>query len=711
VRVWLDEVTAVTGVSVGIDIGGTFTDLVAISASGEVRTCKLLTTASDHLQAIGEGLTALLADAGVGGRAVETLVHGTTIATNAILERRGAKCGLLTTHGFRDVLEFRRLRVPTLYGTTWKKPPPLIPRRYRHELDERVDAGGEVIRPLDRGEVRHVVAELVGAGIESIAVCLINAYANAVHEHDIGAILCEEFPQLSVSLSTDILPEIQEYERTSTTVVNAYVMPLLRRYLSRISDGLGRLGIAAPMLIMQSNGGLLTVDEAMQRPVHIVESGPAAGVMAAARLARAFGEDRLIAFDMGGTTAKASLVEGGEPTQANEFEVGGTASSARRLAGGDGYVIRSAVLDLIEIGQGGGSIAWLDSARALHVGPQSAGSDPGPCCYARGGTAATVTDANVVLGYLNPQHLLGGKLAISRVRAEAAIADTIGVPLGLDALDAAWGVHLIATACMTRGIKAVTTERGRDPREFTLLAYGGGGPLHAAGIATALGIRRIVVPPAPGVFSALGLLFSSVEVHETQTCLGAVDRLDFARVAKIRAALHTKATARLVDAGFAADEMVFRELADLRYAGQTYELAVPLAAARLSPETIPALQEAFAQQHMRAYGHRGREGAVEMVTLRLVARGTRGAADEPFLRTPTPHRAAAPVGARPAYFGPQWGLLETRTLDRSQLGEAPSVGPLIVEEYDATTVIPPGWRAVLDPSGAILITADESEAT
>jgi N-methylhydantoinase A len=704
-------VTKVTGVSVGIDIGGTFTDLVAITAAGDVRTCKLLTTPADHLLAISEGLTALLADAGVGGSDVETLVHGTTIATNAILERRGAKCALLTTRGFRDILEFRRLRIATLYGTTWKKPPPLVPRHYRRELDERVGADGSVIRPLDRGEVRHVVAELVAAGIESIAVCLINAYANAAHERDIGTILREEFPQLALSLSTDILPEIQEYERTSTTVVNAYVMPLLRRYLTRISDGLGGLGIAVPMLIMQSNGGLLTIDETMHRPVHIVESGPAAGVMAAARLARALCEDRLIAFDMGGTTAKASLVEDGEPTQANEFEVGGTASSARRLAGGDGYVIRSAVLDLIEVGQGGGSIAWLDSARGLHVGPHSAGSDPGPSCYARGGTAPTVTDANVMLGYLNPQHLLGGKLAISRARAEAAIADTIGVPLGLDPLAAAWGIHLIATASMTRGVKAVTTERGRDPREFTLLAYGGGGPIHAAGIAAALGIRRIVVPPAPGVFSALGLLFSSVEVHETQTYLGAVDRLDFSRVAEMRAALRTKATARLVDAGFAANAIMFREFADLRYAGQTYELTVPLAAARLSPETIPALQEAFAQQHMRAYGHRGREGAVELVTLRLVARATRGAADELSARAPTQHRAAAPVGARPAYFGPQWGLLETRTLDRSQLGEVPSPGPLIVEEYDATTVVPPGWHAALDPSGAMLITADEAEAT
>jgi N-methylhydantoinase A len=706
----MGAVMATTGVSVGIDIGGTFTDLVAVTAKGDLRTRKLLTTPADHLQAISEGLTGLLADAAISGGDVETLVHGTTIATNAILERRGAKCGLLTTRGFRDVLEFRRLRVPNLYGTAWKKPTPLVPRRYRREVDERIGSGGEVIRPLDCHEVRKVVAEFVADGIESVAVCLINAYANPAHEREIGVILRDEFPDLAVSLSTDILPEIQEYERTSTTVVNAYVMPLLRRYLTRISGGLRKLGMASPMLIMQSNGGLLTVGETMQRPVHIVESGPAAGVMAAARFARVLDEDHLIAFDMGGTTAKASLVERGEPTQAHEFEVGGTASSARRLAGGDGYVIRSAVIDLIEIGQGGGSIAWLDSAGGLHVGPQSAGSDPGPSCYSRGGTAPTVTDANVLLGYLNPHHLLGGKLAISRDRAEAAIATTIGIPLGLATVDAAWGVHLIATASMTRGVKAVTTERGRDPREFTLLAYGGGGPLHAVGIAAALGVRRVVVPPAPGVFSAVGLLFSSVEVHESQTCLGAVDRLDFPRVAGLRMGLRSKAAARLRDAGFAADEIAFRELADLRYAGQTYELAVPLAADPLLAETIPALREAFAQEHLRAYGHRGREGTVELVTLRVVARGARGSKDQGFVRPPTPHRTAGARGPRPAYFGPKWGIVETRTLERSQLSDVPTVGPFIIEEYDATTVIPPGWSAVLDVSGAVLITPGEAEA-
>jgi N-methylhydantoinase A len=692
--------------SVGIDIGGTFTDLVAIAPGGTVHTCKLLTTPADHLEAIRNGLGMLLVDAGGKGDDVEVLVHGTTIATNAILERRGARCALLTTRGFRDVLEFRRLRVPSLYGTTWSKPQPLVPRRFRRELDERIGADGEVLRPLDACEVRSIVAQLVEARIESIAVCLINAYANPAHEREIATILRDEFPSISVSLSTDILPEIQEYERTSTTVVNAYVMPLLRRYLTRISDGLATMGVHVPMLIMQSNGGLLTIAETIQRPVHIVESGPAAGLMASARLAQKLGEDRLIAFDMGGTTAKAALIEGGRPAQTNEFEVGGMASSARRLAGGDGYVIRSMVLDLVEIGQGGGSIAWLDSAAGLHVGPQSAGSEPGPCCYGRGGQKPTVTDANLVLGYLNPERPLGGKLAISRELAETAVKNVIAEPLQLNVLDAAWGMHLIATASMTRGVKAVSTERGRDPRDFTLLAYGGSGPLHAAGIAAGLGIRRVLVPPVPGVFSAVGLLFSSVEVHETQTCLGALDNLDVEHIEAMRAGLRAKAGKRLAGAGFSDQEIIFEELADLRYTGQTYELTVPVPEGPLTRRGVSALEHVFGAHHMSAYGHRGRENAVELVTWRISARGGRGDRGDQFVQPPSSICAPGAVGSRKAYFGPDWGLLDAVTLERSQLRSAARRGPLIVEEYDTTTVVPPGWTAQLDRSGAMVIMSD-----
>ncbi len=319
----------------------------------------------------------------------------------------------------------------------------------------------------------------------------------------------------------------------------------------------------------------------------------------------------------------------------------------------------------------------------------------------------TVTDANVVLGYLNPCHLLGGKLKISRKRAELAINRIIAEPLRLDVIEAAWGIHLIATASMTRGVKAISTERGRDPRDFTLLAYGGGGPLHAAGIAAALGIRRVVVPPAPGVFSAVGLLFSTIEVHETQTCLGTLDQLDLNRVDTIRTALKTKAAERLAAAGFASHEVAFRELADLRYMGQTYELTVPLAAHPLTREDVPALEHTFGEHHMRAYGHRGREGALELVTLRVIARGARDAAGDRFVPPPVPHRAAPPIGVRKAYFGPAWGMIDAVTLERSQLGDVPSRGPLIVEEYDATTVVPPGWMTSLGPSGAMVITSSD----
>jgi N-methylhydantoinase A len=693
-------------VAVGIDIGGTFTDLLAVTAEGRVRARKLLTTPGDPLQAIRAGVTTLLAEIGAEGGEVDTLVHGTTIATNAILERRGARCGLLTTRGFRDVLEFRRLRVPALYDLAWRKPKPLVPRRLRREVDERIAASGEILRPLDPGEVQRVVADLVAAGAESLAVCLINSYANPQHERRIGALLRQAFPDLAVSLSAEILPEVQEYERTSTTVVNAYVMPLVRRYLAAMSGGLEALGIRSPLLIMQSNGGLLTVRDAMERPVHVVESGPAAGVMAAAHLAGVTGEGKLIAFDMGGTTAKAALVEEGEPRQAAEFEVGGGASSARRLTGGDGYVIRSAVLDLVEVGQGGGSVAWLDSAGGLHVGPHSAGSDPGPCCYDRGGATPTVTDANVLLGYLHPGHLLGGALPICREKAEEAVRAQIAGPLGLEPIDAAWGIHQIATAGMVRGIKAVSIERGRDPREFALLAYGGSGPVHAAGIAEALGLTRVLVPPVPGVFSALGLLVSRVEYHETRTCLGRLDRLDPELVERARDALRERGAARLAASGFSGAEVTFREAADLRYVGQTYELAVPLPPGALGAAGLMALAEAFGVEHELAYGHRGRAGAVELVTLRVTARGVRGhgGPGRPAWMPRADRGGAGPSpGARRAWFGARWGWLEAATLDRGHLTQAARPGPLIVEEYDATTIVPPGWKAFRNEWGCLVL--------
>jgi N-methylhydantoinase A len=637
-------------------------------------------------------------------------VHGTTIATNAILERRGARCALLTTLGFRDVLEFRRLRVPSLYGNTWSKPPPLIPRRYRCELDERIAADGQIVRPLDPIEVRAVVAELAQAGIESIAVCLINSYVNPMHERQVEEIIRNEFPSICLSLSADILPEIQEYERTSTTVANAYVMPLLRHYLTRISDGLIGMGIHEPMLIMQSNGGLLTISETIQRPVHVIESGPAAGLMASARLAQELKEDRLLAFDMGGTTAKAALIENARPTRTHEFEIGGTASSARKLTGGDGYLIRSTVLDLVEIGQGGGSIAWLDSAGGLHVGPESAGSEPGPSCYDRGGTRPTVTDANLILGYFDAERPLGGKLILSRPRAEAAIKSFIADPLELSVLDAAWGIHRIAIAGMTRGLKAVSIERGRDPRAFTLLAYGGSGPLHAVGIAEGLGIKRVLVPPVPGVFSAVGLLFSGMEVHEAQTCLGALAHLRPERIEAIRAGLRSKAMLRLKRAGVAERDIVFEEAADLRYAGQTYELTIAAPRGELNPSSVAELERAFGDEHMRVYGHRGREQAVELVTWRMTARGGRESGKRPFMCQPFTRIDTAMAGVRKVSFGPSFGVLDAMTLGRSHLKSGPYRGPLIIEEYDSTTIVPPGWTAVLDGSGAVVITSDRQGA-
>jgi N-methylhydantoinase A len=673
-----------------------------LDAEGRLHTKKVSSSVDDYARAIVAGLRDVFSDTGLGGKDIVEVLHGTTVASNAILELKGARTGLITTKGFRDVLEIRRLRMPRLYDLSWEKPPPLVERALRREVVERIDAHGQVETRLDPAEVEQVLARLRDEGIEALAVCLINSYANPVHEEQIKAIVSRHAPDLLICCSVDVLPEIREYERTSTTVINAYVMPIVRRYLATLRAGLDDADVATPLLIMQSNGGLMTDAAAAERPIHIIESGPAAGVVGAQALARRIGLGKLVTFDMGGTTAKASIVEDGEVSRATEYQVGGGIMHGSRLLTGAGYLLRVPAIDLAEVGAGGGSIVWIDPGGALQVGPRSAGASPGPLCYDMGGTEPTVTDANVILGYLSPTRLAGGAVQLNAKRAHEIFEEKVARRVGMPLVEAAHGAHLIAASNMMRAIRAVSSERGRDPREYALFAFGGNGPLFAAGIAEQLEMRRIVVPPAPGLFSSFGLLYADVEHHYVRTWRRLIGEADPSGLTDIIGHIESGARAQLKGEGFSDDRVRLRRAADCRYHGQSFELTVPVPGGPIDAGALTALAEAFGQEHEQTYGHRaGPDEPVEIVSLRVIAQGI---SDRP--RVPETIRIDRPGGGDPpsrrVYFGPSLGWRETPILDRPDLATRRE-GPCIVEEYDATCVIPPGARAMLDRYGNIAI--------
>jgi 5-oxoprolinase (ATP-hydrolysing)/N-methylhydantoinase A len=666
---------------IGADVGGTFTDVLAVESDGHVRLTKVLSTPPDYDRAVTDAVRRL------GGRGVEAVVHGTTVATNAVLERRGARTALVTTEGFRDVLELRRMRMPHLYDYFWTKPPALVPRRLRFEIAERMTAGGEALKPLDEDEAHALAARLREAGPEAVAVCLLHAHVHPAHERRLGEILRAELPGVPVSLSSEILREQQEYERTATTTVNAYVRPLMEHYLRRIRTGLDDGGIAAPLQIMQSSGGVMSDADAAVRPVYALESGPAAGVVAAAALARALGRPNAIAFDMGGTTAKASLIEDGVLSRSQEYEVGASLSAGSRLLRGSGELIRIPTIDIAEVGAGGGSIAFVDEAGGLHVGPRSAGAAPGPACYGRGGDEPTVTDANVVLGYIPAGPRADGELSVSGELAEAALR-RLGGTIGLGPLDAARGVHELANAATMRALRAVSTEKGRDPSDFVLIAYGGSGPVHAAALAEELGVRNAIVPPLAGLFSAAGLLFAREERHDVRFCKvdargGDVEELR-ALDAEMREAL--------------GDAVEWQRLADVRYSGQNWSIPVELPG-EIGAGSLAGLVERFEAEHERLYGTRLEQGSpIDVRALRLVAFGPER---EAF--SLVGDRAAAAGRRRRADFGPRHGTLEVPVRARSDLAGG-AAGPLLVDEYDTTVVVPPGWSVALDPpTGALVL--------
>ena len=695
---------------IGADVGGTFTDVVLIDASGNLWTHKVPSTPPDFERAVLNAIEHLLRTADAAGITVSEVAHGTTVATNAVLEKRGAKTALITTKGFRDVLELRRIRAPQMYDLFFEKPQPLVERYLRFELTERISASGEVLAPLSESELWHLKGELEKEAVESIAVCTLHAYAFPQHENAVGDFLRTQLPEVPVSLSSEVLPERKEYERTATTVVNAYVRPVMQRYLNAMRSGLQEMGIEGPLLMMQSAGGVTPEADAARLPVFVLESGPAAGVLAAGFTAQRLGTDNLITLDMGGTTAKASMIEDGAVAYSPEYEVGASISAGNRLVGGGGELIRAPSIDIAEVGSGGGSIAYLDGAGGLRVGPRSAGAVPGPACYRRGGAEPTVTDANVVLGYIRPGELADGEVSIDIEAARRAIYDHIAVPLGMDLLQAAEGIHRIANARTMRALRAVSTERGRDPREFVLMAFGGSGPIHAAGLAQELLIRQVIVPPLPGLFSTLGLLFSGIEHHDIRSCLLSGETLNATALEGIKAEMQRNMLAQFETEGYPADQVTLSCSVDIRFKGQASEIRIPVIDENFTENTVQTLYTTFETEHERLYGHRSDpDNPVEVVAVRLI--GQSGIRGQQGVLNPRLHqdskqpaeRQGARGLSREAYFGESWGTIDTPIISRHDLGEGGTTGPLLIDEYDSTIVVPPNYRGYLDSDGNILM--------
>jgi N-methylhydantoinase A len=561
---------------IGVDVGGTFTDVVLALPDGRIHVNKTTTTPVDPGEGAAAGITAVLAEAGLDPRDVAEVVHGTTVASNTILQKTGARTGLLTTRGFRDVLEIARIRTPGMFDLAWRKPEPLVPRHWRLEAAERIAADGSIVTALDETSVREAAAFFLAEQIEAVAVCFINSYVNDVHERRAAAILRECAPALLVTASCDVLPEIKEYERTSTAVVNAYLLPAMRGYLSKLAERLSAIGVSAPVQVMASNGGMIGITTARDRPVFAVGSGPAGGVVGAARLGAAIGAGNLIVFDMGGTTAKAAIVEGGDLQIVTEYEFRDGISTPSRFVKGAGYMLKVPAIDIAEVGSGGGSIARIDAGGLLVVGPESAGGDPGPACYGRGTERPTVTDANMVLGFLNPRALAGGSLAVNATLSRRAVEQDIAAPLNLTVEDAAHGIRQVANVNMARAIRAVTVERGKDPRDLALIAFGGGGPLHAVDVARLLGICRVLISPASGVFSAVGMLAAEA-VHEfVRPLLVPLAAAAPDAVREAMTAMAAEGRAALAGEGYDKAAVQLRYAADIRYLGQSSQLTVPM---------------------------------------------------------------------------------------------------------------------------------------
>lgn len=686
----------------GVDVGGTFTDIVLIRADGTPVARKVLSSPPHFNRAIKGGISELLTEEDVKPNEIGSYAHGATVATNAIVTRSGAKTGLITTAGFRDVLEIRRMRAPRLYDLNFRKPEPLVPRRLRMEVAERITASGDRVVPLDAESVVRALKELEDQEIESIAVCYLHSYVDSLHEHETRKLIHQSLPSASVSLSSEVLPEAREYERTSTTVINAYVQPLVSSYFSQMTADNGEIGINAPVMVMQSNGGMMSTSAASRFPVHIVESGPAAGVTGVHRLVKRLGMQDAICLDMGGTTAKAAVIEGGEIMRSPEYEVGGDFSVGHRLTRGTGYLLRVPSIDIAEVGAGGGSIAWIDAGGALRVGPQSAGADPGPLSYKRGGMQPTITDANLHLGFTNPHHLAGGSFPVYPELAERGIQEQIAEPLGLSNTEAAWGIRSVANSSLIRALRAVTTERGRDPRSFSLVAFGGMGPVHAVEVATELGVREVIVPPLPGVFSALGLISAEVEHHLVRTFVRNFSSLEIAALRLAFSGVENEGVETLAEEGYDASHQALAYFMDVRYVGQEETLMVAVDLER-DGDVLAAAVDRFREEHERTYGYATESEELQVVAVRCVARGLSDSQQDDDRIWLGSDGVPARHDSRACYFGREAGWIDCNVIERTALTEVPTRGPLIVEEATSLTAVFPGWSMRRDEWSNIVV--------
>ncbi|MDI6809181.1 MAG: hydantoinase/oxoprolinase family protein [Candidatus Eisenbacteria bacterium] len=688
----------------GCDIGGTFTDFFLIDqATGEIAVEKCLTTPADPSKGVLDGVERLAGRRKGFLLDTESILHGTTLVINAIIERKGARTGLLTTRGFRDVLEIGREMRYDIYDIFIEFPKPLVPRYLRQEVTERTYHNGQIIIPLDADDLARVLAELRRHYVESIAVCFLHNYANPFNEKKAKALLAELAPDIPVSISSEVLPEVREYERTTTTVVNAYVKPLTASYTSRLLEGLVNLGFQGQLLIMLSSGGMTSAETATEFPVRIVESGPAAGAIAAAYVGKLAGYEDLLSFDMGGTTAKGCVIRQGKVDKSLTVEV----ARVHRFKRGSGIPLRIPVIDLVEIGAGGGSIARVKEMGLMRVGPESAGAQPGPACYGLGGQEPTVSDADLVLGYLDAHYFLGGQMRLDDEAARKAILEKVALPLGLTLVKAAWGIHELVTENMAAAIRIHMAEKAVDPSKFTLVAFGGAGPVHAYGLAKRLGIQRILIPPSAGIASAFGLLVSPVSFDLVRTYRSPITDLNLKQVEAMYKEMESEARTFILKADKMA-QVTFSRSFDICYLGQNYSVNVPVPSGGLIPskETI---RDQFEKVYLSLYGRVYTDIEAQLMNLRLVAQSA-----APLLRL---HKLrlergsqgdVVPKGRRMAYSDRHKGFLEHLVYDRYSLGPGSRlVGPAIIEEHESTTIVGSGGVVTVDDYGTLVITLEE----
>jgi N-methylhydantoinase A len=677
--------------TVGIDIGGTFTDLVGC-IDGRIVTSKTSTTPADPTGGVADSLR--LADCDLPGLA--EVLHGSTTAINTVLERKGAKTALLTTAGFRDVYAIGRSNRIEAFNLDFHRPRALVPRNFTYEVKERVDAAGSVLVALDPAEIEDLARVLGEQGIEAVAVSFLHSYANPAHERAVGDILRRVNPHMFVTLSHEILREFREYERTSTTVLNAFVGPRVRAYLTTLEGYLRREKFAGKVHIMRSNGGVMSLEQAQDQPVTMMESGPVAGVIGAGRLARLLGIERCIAFDMGGTTAKASLILRGDPSVEEGYVIGRQS---------DGQPMQLPVVDIVEVGAGGGSIAWVDATGGLHVGPRSAGADPGPACYGKGSPDPVVTDADLVLGRINPKRFLNGNMPLDVTAAKEAIKARLGALIGLTVVEAALGVVTIADAAMSLAVRAVSVDKGVDPRDTALIAFGGAGPLHAVAIAREIFVPKVVIPKLPGTFSALGMLMASWRQDFVRTLIGRLGALEAAAVARVFDELAEAGRARLRRDGIAGESIAFRFLADLRYVGQEHTLPIAVDGPAMLTGDTSRIRALFHLEHEQRYGQAAIEEELEIVNMRLVLTAERAdTRAETWLAEPWQPEARVAEEMRDVIFTDAREPVRTRVLWRPALAAGMSfMGPAVIEEPNSTILVHPGDQVTVTPTGHLVI--------